>query len=1472
MLALLLFSLQFKPVQTYIAKKAAAYLSNELHTTVAIGGLYVKPFKSLVLDEFLVLDLEKDTLAYFPKFTVNLNKLSLKERVISVNTLQINNGTFFLKDYKDKQTNLDFIIDYFDSGPPPAVKKKKYILRADRIVLNNLHFRYKNTTRNEKINGVNFDDIDTRSLNGIFENLSNETHFFQTKIKNLTFKEKSGFYLKDLSTDATIDSNQIELKNLFLSTQKTRLTDYYRMRFSHFSDFKDYENKVDMRANFKNSFISSSDIAYFAPALKKMKLEIDIDGQISGMVNDLKAKQLTIKAGDATYLKGNFSLKGLPHWENTFIDMKIEMAGTNKKDLDGLLTDIAGKPVKDIPTIVEKFGNVNFSGSFTGFQNDFIAFGEFKTQLGRLQSDVNMKIDAKGIPSYTGTVKTFDFHIGELLDESDLGQLSSSLAIEGRGTDIKQLTEKLKGHVDYIDFKKYRYQNVTVNGTFDKQLFDGNLLINDPNVQLAFDGSVNLNPELPVFRFKADIKNAALKSLNLVKDSMQIDASFSTNFSGNNLNNIQGRLLVDRIKLNNKEGQYNIDSILIKADGTGVNRLLAINSDILDASIKGQYDLNTIVSYYKAIAKTYIPSLETQIITYKPQIFNFDLRIKQFAPIAELVAPGLALDNEAILIGNFDSRNNIATLNGFISKLSYKGIVANNIIVDENTTGKQLQASITSDRVDLSDSLFIKNVNIVNILRNDSLSLNVKLSDADDANQLDLNGLVEFLADTTAKISILPSNLKIANDDWNIQEKVRISFNRGKTEISNFDLSNGKQLLTIDGILSDDPRDLLELGFSQFNLATLNPFLKSQGISLSGLVNGKTSFYNVLKSPKITDNITIDSLKLNDVDVGQLTDYSYFDQLEGAAQLSTRIANQNRETFRIKGGIDLNSKEMDVNLRMDRSELVVPEPFIDNLVSNLKGGISANLEIKGQLKNPSINGNVSFDNGQLTVNYLKTTFTLDKSVDIKNNIVQIKELALKDPEGNQGIANGTVDLNDPNNPDIQVSLTAKNLIALNTTSKDNNLYYGKAYATGTFTFRGPTDNMLIDIDAKTEKGTVFNLPLNSTETVSDKDFITFVSKDTTRIMPSKSSFNGLRMNFKLKVDPNSTANIYTVLGKLTGKGNAELELNISSIGDFEMKGDYIIESGYFDFTAQEVINKRFDIRQGGTIRWIGNPSNAQINLKAVYALRASLKDLYTAANSDNTSVQRVQTEVEMSLNGSLMDPKPTLDISFPANPTVKEELQAYFNDGNNLNKQALSLIVQRRFAPGAGGKENFAQQLGSIGTGAASDLLFNQLNNMFSSLNLTAVDINIRSLNEFSGTTKLFNDRIIINLGIVDKASESDFSPIGFNKNNVGREIEILGMIKKDGTLIGKLANKPPTQQSVFANPGIDPNLNVFSLGILYNQQFDTFKEFLQKITGKYRREQMRKEAAEKERMSKDAILEESRKSKAQDSKPSKNK
>ena len=66
---------------------------------------------------------------------------------------------------------------------------------------------------------------------------------------------------------------------------------------------------------------------------------------------------------------------------------------------------------------------------------------------------------------------------------------------------------------------------------------------------------------------------------------------------------------------------------------------------------------------------------------------------------------------------------------------------------------------------------------------------------------------------------------------------------------------------------------------------------------------------------------------------------------------------------------------------------------------------------------------------------------------------------------------------------------------------------------------GPVNTMNINIKARTLAGTVFNIPLNTSYTVGEYDFIKFVShKDSTKTTISKNAFDGVTLNLNLTVD------------------------------------------------------------------------------------------------------------------------------------------------------------------------------------------------------------------------------------------------------------------------------------------------------------------------------------------------------------------
>ncbi len=1438
--AALIFSLQFKPVQTYVAKKAASYLSKELKTRIEIKGLYIKPFKSIVLEGFYVEDLEKDTLIFSPTLTVDIDTFSIKNRKIAINNIRMDNGKFYIKQYKDTSTNLEFLINYFDTGTTTPSKKPRrpYDVTFGKIVLNNIALKYRNFKTDTIIAGINFNDLYLRNLNANIIGLDTKNHLFAATFQDVSFREKSGFYLKTFRSKAVIDSNQMEFKNLLVETPKSHLTNYLLLKYNSFQDFGKFVSKVYLKANLVDSKIHTSDINYFSPALKNSDLNFKINGKLSGYINDLKSKDLSLQTGKATYLKGDFSIKGLPNIDQTFLDLDFNQVFTNKQDLDYIIEQATGKRKIITPPILKKFGNINFSGRFTGFTNNFIAYGEFKTALGRVVSDVQMKIPATGNPTYSGLIEAYDFNIAELLNQKTLGRTTLTANISGSGFNLNQLKEQIKSEVAYFDFKGYRYRNIDVDGSFDNNFFDGKISVDDRNIKLDFDGGVNLNPKLPVFNFDAVIRGANLHALNLLKDTVQIDADFNTNFTGDNLDNIQGDFNIQSIRITNLENSFVVDSLALSAVGIGSNRELKISSDILDASIKGEYDLNTLPAYFKSVAKKYIPSLAIGNVKHRPQNFQFSLDLKYFEPISVLFFPQLKIPEGASITGTFNSEQNIANLNGFAELLTYNNIKVNNFILDQTTSPEALSLFITSDRVDLTDSLYIKNVNIANILQNDSLNLNIKLSDKDATNQLDLNGLIEFseLKDSAARLSILPSDVIINREVWRIQEKVSFGLETGKIIVNDFELFRDNQLLTVNGAISANPDDELIIGFNKFKLTTFNPITQALNISLRGELNGTAKLSAFGKTPTVEAALTIDTLNYNNIPIGDLTLAARLDNASKLVNVKMDIFNGGEKSLDIEGTYNANSESenLDMDVVMKRNEVIIFEPFLRKLVSNLTGQVSANLKITGKLSEPRINGSLELLNAGMTVNYLKTPYRINDGVTIENSVINLSNLVLKDSRNNEAIANGSVDLRSPNNPIINITLVANNFMALNTTSKDNPLYYGLAYGTGVFRFNGPTNNMKINIDASTEEGTVFNIPLNSSETVGENDFITFVAKDSALTVKKPTSFNGLTMNFDLRVDEKTEVNIITDLGKLTGRGDAGLDLRITSLGDFEMFGDYLISEGKFEFTAQDFINKIFDIRQGGSIRWTGNPTEAAINLSAVYAVRTSLEPLYIAAGRTDVIDQRVLAEAIMNLNGSLLRPAIVFDINFPADTYIKDELQSYLSDANNTNQQALSLIVRRSFSQGTGANLDFAT---STVLSAGAELFFNQLNTVITqSLNLNFVDFNIRSLNEASASLRLLDGRLLLTGGVTGRGSNlTEYDLIG--SSSVARDVEALYLLNKDGSLILRASQKLNNRN--FLNLGSNDEY-VNAIGLVYRQEFDNASEFLKTLIGKKRKEERR--------------------------------
>jgi len=1456
MFSILLLLFQYKPVQTWAAKKAAAYLSDKLHTTVDIKGLYLQPFTSVAIDSLTVLDLQKDTLLNAPKLTVDINGFSLfssiKKRYLDLTKIEIDHGSVYLKKQKGG-SNLQFIIDYFSSTPvtaQTATPSKPWQVKFEKVVFNKFHFRYKNMLKDTFMRQVNFDDVDLHNFSATILDMDLVHHLFKGKVSNLSLYEaKSGFSLKKFNADATVDTNQVIAKNLYILTDHSNIKNYFRMKFKSFDDFDDVEDRVFMDGDFKSSQISSTDIGYFTDGLTRTKFDVGVDGRISGLINNLKAKDLLITAGKATYVRGNFNLRGLPKWESTFLELDFDELATNKADMDHLLADFSGTPGKQAPGILAKFGNINFNGRFTGLQNDFVAYGTFKTKLGRFDPDINLKINEAGVPSYSGKVDTYGFDLGSLIDVADLGRTTLTADVKGSGNDLKNLNASLSAKVSDVEFKKYDYHALTVNGSFNKKVAIAKVSIGDKNLNLDLNGSMDLNATLPAYDFTANINTAHLHELKLLDDTINFSTLMTAKFSGSNLNNLTGDLTLRGSRVIDPRNNYPIDSAILSSSGSGNNRMISLRSDVTDGFIKGSFDVPTLPNYFKSIVKRYIPSLKTTVIAPKPQNFAFNLTLKNPNPLIAIFKPDLKIPDQGTFIGQFDSENKTADLNAYIKTIQLGKIVFHDFIIDENTTNNALTLNLSLSKVNFSDSLFIKNITVVNTVQKDSVNFNVKLSDQNAVNSLDLYGLVKFGRDTTAKLQLLPSDVMLEHQDWKLATKVNVRLLNGKTEVSGFELSNGPQKAMINGFISANPEDVLKVTFEKFNMNNLDQLTKSGGILLKGTLNGDVKLTSITGSPGVDALLGIDSLIMNKTLVGNVKIESTLGNDRKQAGIKLNIHNHGLETMNIDGIYhlaDQTGNDLDFNVKMDQTEAIIFEPFIKTLVSDIKGTVSTDLKLTGTPSKPLLNGSVILANTGVTVNYLKTPYTITDTLSVANSVININHMIIKDGYKGTGLVTGKVDLTDLANPDIEADVEAKKLLALNTSFKDNHLYYGTAYATGRFSFSGPVNNMNIDIKAQTDAGTTFNIPLNTSSTVSDNDFITYVDHNNplqpVQVQPK--SFNGVTLNFDLTVDEKTTVKISTDYGVLEGSGQAKnLKLNINSLGDFEMFGDFLISSGKFEFTAKNFISKNFSMNQGGTIRWTGNPSNATINLNAVYEVRTDIAPLYQAAGSQSPKGHSLElVQADLILTKSLLQPVIDFDFNFPLDPSIKDDLSNYLSDVNNRSQQALSIIVRRQFANGA--NNNLTNQvLGTAGE-ALSEFAFNRLNSLIAQSNVKNFDLNIRSFNDASASFRI-KDRFILNgslfsstIGSSDLFTQNSSSFFNSSFNQLTKDFEAQYLIRRNGDLSAKYSYRvlnSTTLNTLADNLGVQ---YVNGVGFVYQRDFDTFGEFFRNFFRSHQKEQ----------------------------------
>ena len=1159
---------------------------------------------------------------------------------------------------------------------------------------------------------------------------------FIMNIDNFGFVDNIGFEVKSLSSkDVRINSETISFPDFELITEKTTLKESISLSYESFDDFKDLEEKVIFSAQFTDSYVHLGDIMHFVQSLNDKGFFADnkhrtiaLSGVINGTLDRLSGNDMQIRIGNDFSLNANITTRNINSKGNELLNVSVKRLETNMSFLRAFI------PGFNPPQNFNKLGNVTFKGRFDGYPKDFVAFGSLNSSLGKAFLD--MRLDVKGGNSnaaYSGEMNLEQFDLGAWTDNDDFGMVDFTASIQdGKGLTLNSLYTELFAVVELLEYKGYQYRDFEMDAQMNKNKFNGEFSITDENIDLIFDGNVEIIDSVPHLDFKANIANIDFQKLNLSPDPYRIKGNVDLNAIGNTIDDVVGSLIASEIEVIANDTLYQLDTIsLITRDLLDGKRKINLYTDVARAELEGKFKVEEVVPGMQYLLKKnyphYTQSWDIEEGELSEQNLTFDIDIYDSRNFLDLVG----LKNFGTR--KFKAKGSLNTKEGdlsFASTVPWIRIDNNSfwdvqLLMSSNSNGGDILLNVDSTVI---GSKSFNPIDIQSRMQGDTVQFFVSTTEiVDSLESLDIKGQL-IPHPKGYEVSITDNQIDALGGNWSFESGNKIIFGKDYHEISNLIISDGYRRIQIDDVDNKG----ISLDLLSFNLLTLNDFINYNKMDFGGEGNVGVTVDNIYSEKNIQAYANFEEFTINGDDFGALNlDASKTNEKPIEALLS--IGEGGRELI-IEATYDLDEKYLDAEAKGRDFPVKIFEYLLKDGIKNTYGGLSLQAKIFGPIDDLKMDGGGNLTGG-VTIVYTGVEYTIDNQpVKLSETAIDLTGVEIKDPHGGIGTITGGLFHNVFRDFGVDAVIQGDNVIALNTTKADNPVYYGFGKGDITASFEGPFHLVNMRFNATTREGTVVNIPIWEGETSSDQNFIEFTTKEDFLDEDSRQDrdfrFEGIDIEMNVTMTPAAQVNIIFDESRgdiIKGNGRGNFKMNITRYGDFDMYGTYEIEQGQYLFTALGAVAKPFEVRRGGQIRWTGDPINAELDIEADYEVRTNMEVFLSEFVQEGTPLEtasRSTTKVELILNlgGTLYNPQVNFDLGFPdldgeLRTTADSKMRTLRANQAELNSQVLGLIVFNSFLPTSGIQSvNATANIGNTGISTLSEFVSSQLSILFTGL------------------------------------------------------------------------------------------------------------------------------------------------------------
>lgn len=1449
-------------VQQRVSVILASELENRIGTRVELGGVHWLFPNDIIVDSLVIDDQEGEKLLAIKRIAAKLEwKPFIKHRQLSIRNIRIFYPEVKIyKETEDTEANYQFLIDAF------ATKKKqekptKLNLRINSLLVRHADINYDILDKERQVGAFtpHHIDIDDLSTHMSLKTITNDT--ISLMVRALNLKEKSGMRVDDLYFRLVGNHYGATLANFHLELPYTNI-ELDTLWVSYMPD--NFTESFTVKGAILPSYIAAQDFSFLSSKISDMKERIQLSAQFDGSLQRLRINDIVLRGNHYNVGLEAKATANLKKPGNNTIDLDIQEATWSKQTWHTLKEQLPAIYAK-IPEEVIRIGDAEVRGK----AHISKPYNELQLSANTDAGAINAYLSIDSLGKYNAKIKDTQINVAQIIPTSPLAQTNIILNASGK-YNPRNPNKKfpLQGILNATAYNTtllgYQYETIKLESDYSPTKINGKVTVNDPNANLELRAGYKDGKHDYTISLKADSLNLHAMNLIDIHEDKRFSLQLEGNADGKDLDHLVGKVTIEDLTMHDNGDDYSVGKVILVSNREEL-KSLTVNSKFLEANINGDFTYYDLIECVSSHLYHYLPALANephQCSQAETLSGTMKLKLTDAQPLQRFLLLPMNFRQDITAEASFNKSKELSyDLKVKVPQLEYNGNTFKDGHLAYKTLDSCLYLNVEATKIESNNTSVSAAINAQAV--NDSINL-----------ALDWHSKPEQLFEgrlrTTANLwhtsednlaiqikSDSPSTTTLKQSEWTLSP-FELYITPQYATIRDFHFENNKtQHININGTIAESPTDTLNIRFNDVDLRYLLSFVKLNGLSFDALMSGQIDAAALYSSdPYIDAHIDAKDFTFCEGNLGDAKIHAQWEQDSARLKFIADINETPAHTTNIDGLLDIPHNELWLDIKADSTNLSFLNELLKSFMSEIKGSASGNLLLGGKLDSLDLCKGALLANTDFRLIPTNTYYSFADSLRFEPGKIILRDIQLKDRSNKEAYVNGMVTHSRINNFAYNLKIKAWNILGIDLPDTGNNSFYTTIYGTGDIAVSGaPRQPLRIDIDADPEAESVFALNLAGQDITSSESFLTFHDKNLIRNFRGNEPFEPttrvrrntieeatpLHLNIKTNVTPK--AKLKLVMDQSTDDhisvtGNGDLEIKIID-DDINLYGLYTIDRGAYNFSLQDLINKKFDVLQGGYVNFKGDPMTAELNITARHIIpQAPMKNLSPELTG------KVQVNCLLHIGGSLNEPTLSFEVELPkATEEEKSILRSYTSTEEQKNLQFIYLLSTGSF---------YTQDMAQNGQNAGMEsLVSNTISGQISNLMSLIIDNDNWNFSsairrddllgenttdntwdnmEFQGILegRMFNNRLIINgnLGYRD-------NPI-YTSNFIG-DFDLQYLLTNDFSIKGY----SKTNDRYFTKTA----LTTQGIGLLFQRDFNyIFKRYNNKEKKEKEKEKKKKE------------------------------